>query len=294
MQPAMPSSVGLWATSFTEALLDDAVLLEAAWQLNDRCPLGAAAGYGVPLPLDREMTSRLLGFSRPVHNTSHAINARGKLESVILQACAQVMCSLSRLAQDFMLYTLPELKYFSLPDAFTTGSSIMPNKRNPDSMELTRSRAATVGAHAHAAAAIIASAPTGYNRDLQDSKEPFLEGVAITLNTLRVMRKCVSGVKVNEDRLLAGFTPDVFATDRALELVAGGMPFRDAYHHVKEHLSELSALDPRAAIAAKTHLGATNGLNFPAYAKSITALRRITSRRRNKLASVERKLLDLS
>ena len=293
MQPAMPSSVGVWATSFTEALLDDLVLLEAARTLNDRCPLGAAAGYGVPLPLDRQMTSDLLGFARPVHNTSHAINARGKLESVILQACAQVMNTLSRLAQDFMLYTLPEFGYFALPAAFTTGSSIMPNKRNPDSMELTRSRAVTVASYAHCAAGIIQSAPTGYNRDLQDSKEPFLEGVAMTRQTLRVMAKCVAGVRVNPERLVAGFTPDVYATDEALRLVAGGMPFRDAYHQVKENLGSLAAMDPHEAIAKKTHLGATNGLDFKAYAAALQDARAQATARAAALRKVWKNLLRL-
>jgi argininosuccinate lyase len=293
MQPGMPSSVGLWASSFTEALLDDIVLLEAAYALNDRCPLGAAAGYGVPLPLDRALTARLLGFSRPVHNTSHAINSRGKLESVILQACSQVMTTLSRLAQDFMLYTLPEFRYFSLPDALTTGSSIMPNKRNPDSMELTRSRAVTVAAHAECAAAIVRSSPTGYNRDLHDTKEPFLEGVAMTRQTIRVMQRCIEGVRVHEDRLLAGFTPDVFATDRALELVAGGMPFRDAYHHVKAHLHELENLNPRAAIAAKTHAGTTGGLDFAAYARQVAAVAKTTGGRRKSLRRVRKNLLGI-
>ena len=192
-----------------------------------------------------------------------------------------------------MLYTLPEFGYFALPAAFTTGSSIMPNKRNPDSMELTRSRAVTVASYAHCAAGIIQSAPTGYNRDLQDSKEPFLEGVAMTRQTLRVMAKCVAGVRVNPDRLVAGFTPDVYATDEALRLVAGGMPFRDAYHHVKENLGSLAAMDPHEAIAKKTHLGATNGLDFDGYAAAINSVRAQSTARAAALRKVWKNLLRL-
>jgi argininosuccinate lyase len=293
MQPAMPSSVGLWATSFTEALLDDLELVETAYTLNDRCPLGAAAGYGVPLPLDRRLTSRLLGFSRPVHNTSHAINARGKLESIILQACGQVMGTLSRLAQDLMLYTLPEFGYFALPPAFTTGSSIMPNKRNPDVMELVRARAATVSAHAQCAALIVHAAPTGYNRDLQDAKGPFMAGLDITRATLRVFTRCVEGLQVKADRLLAAFTPEVFATDEALRRVAAGVPFRDAYHQIKAGLSSLHLADPRAALREKTHLGATHGLDFDGYRTALAAHRRRASARLTRLAAVRRRLLDL-
>ena len=141
MQPAMPSSVGLWASAHAESLLDDVALLMAAYELNDQCPLGSAASYGVPLPIDRQLVSDLLGFSRPVHNVLYANNARGKMESVILLAMGQVMLTLSRLAQDLILFTMPEFGYFTLPAAFCTGSSIMPQKRNPDVLELVRGKA---------------------------------------------------------------------------------------------------------------------------------------------------------
>ena len=142
MQPAMPSSVGLWATAYAESLLDDLIILESARTFNDVCPLGAAAGYGVPLDLDRELTSKLLGFARPHLNTIYAVDSRGKCEGVILSACAQIMLTLSRLAQDMMLFTMPEFGYFSIPSGYATGSSIMPQKRNPDVFELLRARSA--------------------------------------------------------------------------------------------------------------------------------------------------------
>lgn len=262
MQPAMPSSVGLWATAHAESLLDDLALLLNAYELNNQCPLGAAAGYGVPLPIDRQRVSDLLGFSRPIHNVLYAAGARGKIEAILLEAMGQAMLTLSRLAQDLVLFTMPEFRYFTLPEEYTTGSSIMPQKRNPDVLELVRARAARVLADAQAVREILRAAPSGYNRDVQETKEPFLSGFATTRASLAVMRAMVAGLRVNREALLAGFTPEVFATDYALELVGRGVAFRDAYHEVKKRLAELRQADPFAAIARKTHLGATAGLDF--------------------------------
>jgi len=262
MQPGMPSSVGLWAAAHTESLLDDCALLINAYELNDQCPLGSAASYGVPLPIDRELTSALLGFSRPTHTVLYANNGRGKLESVVLGAMSQVMLSLSRMAQDLMLFTMPEFGYFTLPDELCTGSSIMPQKKNPDVIELVRARATRVKACELAVYDLIKGSPGGYNRDLQDAKEPFMDGIAMTRACLLVLAPFVQTIQVNKDALIAGFTPDVFATDRALELVGQGVPFRDAYHHVKENLGELESMDPVKAIEQKTHLGAPLGIDW--------------------------------
>lgn len=271
MQPGMPSSVGLWATAYTEALLDDMALLMEAYELNDRSPLGSAASYGVPLPIDRQLVSDLLGFSAPCHNVLYANNSRGKMESIILMAMSQVMLTMSRLAQDLMIFTMPEFGYFQLPDAFCTGSSIMPQKKNPDVLELVRAKATRVQADMQAVFDLVKNSPSGYNRDLQEAKEVFMNGIETTRSSVRIMSAMLAETKVNEDKLVAGFTPDVFATDRALELVASGMPFRDAYHHVKSNLSELENQSPHLAIAKKQHLGATAGLDFSFYRSRIDA-----------------------
>jgi argininosuccinate lyase len=264
MQPAMPSSVGLWASAWAESLLDDLTLLMAAYELNDQCPLGSAASYGVPVPIDRQFTSDLLGFAKPVHNVLHANQTRGKLESAILSALGQAMLTLSRLAQDLILFSMPEFGYFRLPPEFTTGSSIMPQKRNPDVLELLRAKTAKVLAHANLVAEIVRAAPSGYNRDLQETKEPFMEGLELAISSLRVLVPLVAGLEVDGDALRRAFGPEVFATDRALELVAGGMPFRDAYNEVKAHLKDLAGKNPDAALAAKRHLGAPMGLDLAA------------------------------
>ncbi len=291
MQPGMPSSVGLWASAHAESLLDDCVLLVSAYELNDQCPLGSAASYGVPLEIDRELVSDLLGFHCPVHNVLYANNARGKNESIILGAMSQVMLSLSRMAQDLMLFTMPEFGYFTLPDELTTGSSIMPQKKNPDVIELVRARASRVKACELAVYDLIKGSPSGYNRDLQDAKEPFMDGIATTRACLRVLAPFVEAIQVNKKALIAGFTPDVFATDRALELVGEGMAFRDAYHHVKENLDELEKISPTKALAQKTHLGAPLGIDWALLKERATAVAGVVSDERKYIDSALKSLL---
>lgn len=262
MQPAMPSSVGLWVSGYAESLLEDMVLLRSAYALNNQCPLGSAAGYGVSLPIDRQYVSRLLGFSRPLHNVFHAGNTRGKMEAVVLSALGQVMISLSRLAQDMMLFIMPEFRYISLPSVLGTGSSIMPQKNNPDVLELVRARAAKSISLAGEVMHLVRGLPGGYNRDLQEAKKPLLDGLYITRSTLRIMVPLMKGLRVNREALQAGFLPGVFAADAALELVSKGISFRDAYHQVKQHLPELGHMDPHQSIARKRHFGAPAGLDF--------------------------------
>ena len=147
----------------------------------------------------------------------------------------------------------------------------MPQKKNPDVLELVRAKATRVQADMMAAYDLVKGSPSGYNRDIQEAKEVFMNGLATTRSSLRVMAGMLAETGVNEEKLLAGFTPDVFATDRALELVASGMPFRDAYHHVKANLHELASYDPKQAIEQKKHLGATAGLDFSLYAERLDA-----------------------
>lgn len=291
LQPAMPSSVGLWASAYVEDLLDDVCLLKGAYDLNDQSPLGSAAGYGVPLPIDRQQVSDLLGFRRPLHNVLHAGNSRGKMESIVLAALSQVMVTLSRLAEDLMLFTMPEFDYFALPPDMCTGSSIMPQKNNPDVLELVRARAARVMACSAAILDIVKGLPSGYNRDLQEAKEPFMLGLSIARASLRIMTPLMAGLKVNRKALIAGFRPAVFAADRALELVGKGMPFRDAYNYVKEHLGELEAADPAKAIALKHHLGAPAGLDFAGMARALAAERAFVSGKRRRYYRTVSRLL---
>ncbi len=206
------------------------------------------------------------------------------------------MVTLSRLAQDLILFSMPEFGYFSLPKEFCTGSSIMPQKYNPDVCELVRSKAAQVCGLSATANAILVGMPGGYNRDLQDTKKLLVEGFDTTRASLRILARLVGGLEVHPDRLRAAFAdPGVFATDRALELVAGGMPFRDAYHQVRDHLEDLRGMDPDEAIAKKTHRGAPGGLDFGYYDDWIRRIERpCLAQRRRKVARALDKLLPES
>lgn len=283
LQPAMPSSVGLWATSYAEMLLDDLLIVEAAYSYNDMCPLGSAAGYGVPLPLDRNLTAKLLGFAKPHHNVLYASNTRGKNEALLLAACSQIMLTLSRLAEDLILFVMPEFNYFTLPPELCTGSSIMPQKYNPDVMELIRAKASLLLGYATAVNATLKAMPGGYNRDLQDTKGLYMEGLQITRSSLRIMTLMAKSLQVNKDKLRAGFLPGVFATDQALKLVANGMPFREAYATIRANLDDLSLMDPDEAVKAKTHVGSSGGLDFAMYQMRVREVRQNTSARRRRI-----------
>ena len=291
LQPAMPSSVGVWATGHAEMILDQTENLEAAYRMNDRCPLGSAAGYGVPLPLDRQRTSDLLGFARPLHNVFGASMARGEDEAALLSALAQLMAVLSRLAEDMILFSMPEFGYFRLPRAYCTGSSIMPQKYNPDVLELVRSKTAQVLGLATASLSMLHAMPGGYNRDLQDCKGLYMKGLDVTRTTLRILAKVVAGMTVDEDALRRGFIPGVCATDGALRKVAAGTPWREAYHQVRDNLEALSAEDPDAAVAAKTHAGATAGLDWELYEVRLAKLGDSVATRRRAFDACRRALL---
>ena len=291
LQPAMPSSVGVWATGHAEMILDQTANLAAAYTLNDACPLGSAAGYGVPLPLDRQRTSDLLGFARPLHNVFGASMGRGEDEAALLSALAQLMAVLSRLAEDMILFSMPEFGYFTLPRAYCTGSSIMPQKYNPDVLELVRSKTAQVLGLATAALSMLHAMPGGYNRDLQDCKGLYMKGLSITRTTLRILAKFVRGLGIDEAKLRAGFIPGVFATDVALRKVAAGTPWREAYHQVRDNLEALATEDPDAAVAAKTHAGATAGLDYALYAGRVAALRTSVAARMEQFEAKMKELL---
>ncbi len=291
MQPAMPSSVGLWAGAHAESLLDDLALLVNAYELNDQCPLGSAASYGVPLKIDRQLTSELLGFSRPIHNVLYANNARGKTEAAILSALGQVMITLSRLAQDLILFSMPEFSYFGFPPEYGTGSSIMPQKNNPDVLELVRARAARVLGLAATAAEIARAMPSGYNRDWQELKRLLLDGLGVTEASLRIMARLVSGLTVNRSALRKGFSAGVFATDKALEMAAAGVPFREAYRRVKAGLDELNEEDPAAAVARKTHYGAPAGMDLEEVRRRVRAAREYAREERGRETRMVARLL---
>ena len=298
LQPAMPSTVEMWATGHAEMIVHQLANFEAAYALADANPLGSAAGYGVPLPLDRQRTTKLLGFARTLHNCFGASMARGECEAALLSSLAQLMCVLSRLAEDMIIFSMPEFAYFKLPREYCTGSSIMPQKFNPDVLELVRGKTAQVIGWQTAALTLLHAMPGGYNRDLQDAKLLYMKGLDTTRTTLRILAKLVRGMKVNPDACRAAFTPGVFATDVALKKVADGMPWRDAYHDVRDQFAllydgkpcEVSGLDPDEQVALKKHEGTCLGIDHDLYQRRISEA---TDSADARLAALEKCCRDL-
>jgi len=291
LQPAMPSTVEMWATGHAEMVLDQLANLEASYALADLNPLGSAAGYGVPLPIDRRRTTELLGFSRTIHNCFGASMARGACEASLLSALAQTMCVLSRLAEDLILFSMPEFGYFRLPRAYCTGSSIMPQKFNPDVLELVRGKTAQLVGLQTACLALMHAMPGGYNRDLQDAKPLYMKGLSIARATLRILAKVIKGVSVDAAACRAAFTPGVFATDVALGMVADGVPWRDAYQQVRAKFAALydgkdadvASLDPDRQVALKTHEGTCMGIDMGLYRRRIAKAAASATARRDAL-----------
>jgi argininosuccinate lyase len=261
LQRAVPSSVGLWAASFADNLLDAADVVRATGAIVDRSPLGAAAGYGVNLALDREGVARELGFSGVAWNPLGSQTSRGILEAQVLAAAWGALAVVRRLAWDLSLFTTSEFGFVRLPDAFTTGSSIMPQKRNPDVVELMRAACAVVQGALVEVQTMVAL-PSGYHRDLQLTKAPLLRGLDEALATMRLVPRLVEGLSFDRERMLAAITPECFATDRAVELAAAGVPFREAYRRVAGELETLERGDAAASLSARVSPGAPGDLRL--------------------------------
>lgn len=234
LQRAMPSTVARWSAGWARMLRMDAPLVGAAVELASASPLGSAAGYGTPavLGLDRAHTAAGLGFSSVLEPAEAAQLSRGKVEAALLFACAEIARDLGRWAWDVCLFVTAEFGFFALPTAFTTGSSIMPQKRNPDVLELTRAKAASVRAALFEVLAISGPLPGGYHRDLQLLKGPLFRGFDTTVAMLEVSAHVMRGLQPVPERLQAAMSPELFATEEAYELVRQGVPFRDAYRQV--------------------------------------------------------------
>jgi argininosuccinate lyase len=262
MQRAMLSSMGVWAGAFAESLLDNFRLLQAAYEITDQNPLGSAASFGVNLPIDREMTTDLLGFAKVQNNVLYTQNARGKFELIVVQALAQIMLDLSKFAQDMLLFLTSEFNFVRISETLITGSSIMPQKRNPDVMELVRGRVHTVLAWQQQIAGMIAGLPSGYNSDFRDTKGPMIRAFDLTNDTLAICALTIERTYVNQEALRAACSPELFATDAAYELVKKGVPFRDAYRQIAGMLDDLPLMDPDAALRQRTHAGASGNLGL--------------------------------
>ncbi|MEM7788990.1 MAG: argininosuccinate lyase [Bacteroidota bacterium] len=263
-QRAMPTTVAVWAAGYADLLADDLATLADARRAAGSSPWGSAAGYGVPvLGLDRAFVAERLGFER-VQAVAAVQLSRGKTEAGVVHALVQVGLTLNRLAADLALFATAEFGFVRLPVEHTTGSSIMPQKRNPDVLELARATAHRLGAELHLLLGLPANLPGGYHRDLQLTKEATMRAVLAAQDLVTAVAAVLPGVAWQPDRMRAALSPDLFATAEALRRVEAGTPFREAYREVGTTLDRLSVPPEAEALAAYTTSGTPGNVDVDA------------------------------
>ena len=253
LQLAMPSSFGLWFGAYAESLADDLLPLQAAWRYANRNPLGSAAGYGSSFPIDRDLTTRLLGFEGMHVNVVNAQMSRGKTERMVAQALSHVAATIGRLAMDACLYLNPNFGFISFPAELTTGSSIMPHKKNPDVFEIIRARCNQLQSLPGDIGQVTANLPSGYHRDMQVIKEMLFPAFGVVQDCLAMANLMLSNISVRENILQEDQYRFAFSVEEVNKLVLGGMPFRDAYRKVGEDI-EAGRFRPEGNVQ-HTHIG---------------------------------------
>lgn len=231
---AMPSSISMWGNAFIDSMQDNLKAVNFALELIDQSPLGTGAGYGIPLKIDRDYTAKLLGFKKSQKNPIYTQNSRGKFESTILHALTQIMFDLNKIATDLILFSMPEFGYFELPEEFCTGSSIMPQKKNPDVLELLRAKYHILVSYEIQIKNITSNLISGYNRDLQLTKGPMMKGLEMTKQSLAIMTLIFTDLKGNKENCSRALTKDIYAAEKVYALVKRGMPFREAFKTISE------------------------------------------------------------
>jgi argininosuccinate lyase len=271
LQPAMPSSAGLWLAGHAEAFIDNAELTALTRDWLDACPLGTASGFGVNLDLPREAVAKELGFSRVLVNPQYAQNSRGKIELQALSALSACTLDLRRLAWDLSLFLTHEFGFVRLPAQYCTGSSIMPNKNNPDTVELLRAAHGVVqGAQAELAAVL--GLPSGYQRDLQATKPPLLRAFEKGLQALELLPRLLAGFEWREERMRSAITKEMLATDYATDLAREGMPFREAYRVAATHAASSGDENVLESLASRVSLGGCGQLGLEILQARLAAL----------------------
>jgi argininosuccinate lyase len=238
MQVAMPSSFGLWFGAYAESLADDLLLIEAAYKIVNKNPLGSAAGYGSSFPLDRKLTTKLLGFEDLNYNSVYAQMNRGKMERIVSQAIASVASTLGKMTADIILYLSQNFNFISFPDQFTTGSSIMPHKKNPDVFEIIRARCNHIMALPNEIMLITNNLISGYHRDLQLLKNNFLPALNEIIECTDMMKYMLKHIQINKDILSDPKYTYLFSVEEVNKKVIEGVPFRDAYREVGEQIEK--------------------------------------------------------
>jgi len=235
---AMPSSFGLWFGAYAESLTDDLMLLNAAWKIANQNPLGSAAGYGSSFPLKRQMTTDLLGFDGMNYNVVYAQMGRGKVEKTVAFAISSIAATLSKMAFDVCLFTSQNFGFVTLPDNMTTGSSIMPHKKNPDVFELLRAHCNKLQALPNEITMMVNNLPSGYFRDLQIIKEVFIPAFEELKSCLKIAAYAIEFMKINKHVLDDKKYDLIFSVEEVNKLVNEGMPFRDSYKHVAQKIMD--------------------------------------------------------
>lgn len=261
-QLAMPSSFGLWFGAFAEGISEDLGLLKAAFDLSNKNPLGSAAGYGSSFPLDRTMTTKLLGFADLHHNVINAQNSRGKTERTLGFAVAGMAGTLNRLADDVCLFMNQHFGFIKFPDELTTGSSIMPHKKNPDVFELIRAKTNQIQAVPNTIALLLTNSTTGYHRDLQLLKEEIFPAIDSLQSCIEMTTFMLKSIQIKSDILKDSFYKHVFSVEVVNDLVLEGMPFRDAYKKVGLDI-EKDDFNPDQSQLKHSHEGSIGNLNLP-------------------------------
>ena len=267
MQVGMVSSFGLWFGSFGEALADDITLLKAVSKINNQNPLGSAAGYGNSFPLDRRMTTELMEFDDLCYNSIYAQFGRGKTELLISQALTSLAYTLSKFAMDITLYSNQNYGFIKLPDELTTGSSIMPHKKNPDVFELIRAKCNQLQGLPGQIAMLTSSLPTGYHRDFQQLKELIFPAIKMMRDILKIMLFSLPKIEVKENLLESDKYDYLYSVEVVNKLVQRGVPFRDAYKQVASDI-EAGTFSPDKNIN-HTHEGSIGNLSSSEILKKI-------------------------
>ncbi len=262
LQRAVVSSLGMWWAAWAEGFIDDAQRARDTLAWVDANPLGSAAGYGVNLPLDRDHTTQALGFGRLQVSATYAQLSRGKFEMAAIEALSSALLDLRRLAWDLSLFTSAEYAFVALPSQYTTGSSIMPNKRNPDVIELMRATYASAAA-ARTEIEQLLSLPSGYHRDLQFSKGAIVHAFGRGLGALELLPDLLRNLEWKPDAMRAALDPSMYATDLAVDLAREGLPFREAYRQAADP-ARWAEGDPEASLAARVSPGAAADLRLDA------------------------------
>ena len=268
LQIAMPSSFGLWFSAYAEMLADDLLLLNAVNTICDQNPLGSAAGYGSSFPIDRDDTTAALGFNTLKFNVVAAQMSRGKLEKNLAQAIGSLAGTLSRFSMDVCLYMSQNFDFISFPDDITTGSSIMPHKKNPDVFELIRGKCNKLQALPNELSMMSTNLPSGYHREMQLFKGPIMQAIDNIKSCLSILTSSIKEVQVKSDILTDDKYANIFSVDALHEIILKGIPFRDAYVQIGDAINKGEFVPPK--MAKHNHRGSIGNLQLDSIREKFT------------------------